>query len=154
MRFRFSLRTLLILTALAAAACYGWIARPAILARQFVAAIEQGDFAAADRMISIEADRFLVEWAEKRWAFRTTADVSPLSFALLCSGRRQIRLNVSTFEFDQTVDRLFQFDATPTGIQSRGKTYEGRTTLSIGIQRPIIDRIEPPRREPETQLRR
>jgi hypothetical protein len=43
MRPRFSIRTLLILTALAAASCYWWIARPTIVAERFVAALALDD---------------------------------------------------------------------------------------------------------------
>jgi hypothetical protein len=40
---RFSIRTLLTLTALVAAGCYWWIARPTIVAERFVAAINSGN---------------------------------------------------------------------------------------------------------------
>jgi hypothetical protein len=42
MRPRFSLRTLLVLTALVAAGCYWWIARPTAVAERFIAAIKNG----------------------------------------------------------------------------------------------------------------
>ena len=47
---RFSIRTLLILTALVAAVCYWWIARPTIVANRFAAAVEGGEFVAAESM--------------------------------------------------------------------------------------------------------
>jgi hypothetical protein len=49
-RPRFSLRWLLIFTALAAVACYWWIARPTILANRFAAAIHRRNLAAADNL--------------------------------------------------------------------------------------------------------
>jgi hypothetical protein len=52
MRPRFSLRWLLIFTAAVAVACYWWIARPTITANRFAAAVEQGEFAAAESMAS------------------------------------------------------------------------------------------------------
>jgi hypothetical protein len=53
MRPRFSLRTLLILTALAAAACY-WFVAPTLTARQFIAAMNRDDFGKALAMCSGE----------------------------------------------------------------------------------------------------
>jgi hypothetical protein len=57
-QFRFSLRTLLILTALAAAGCY-WFARPMVVAYRFVRAIDAEDYAAADAQFAGSA----VPWA-------------------------------------------------------------------------------------------
>ena len=50
MRIRFTLRTLLVLTALAAALCYWWVARPSIVAKQFQNALHRGDYTAARRL--------------------------------------------------------------------------------------------------------
>jgi hypothetical protein len=50
MRPRFSLRTLLILTTLAALAC-GWLIIPSLRAERFIAAIHRDDLTAADKMI-------------------------------------------------------------------------------------------------------
>jgi hypothetical protein len=50
MRPRFRLRTLLFLTALVAAGCYWWIARPTIVAQRFAAAVNDGDFDSAAAM--------------------------------------------------------------------------------------------------------
>jgi hypothetical protein len=149
MRFRFSIRSLLLLFALVAAFCYWWIARPSLFVHRFDAAVERGDFAAADAMIHPESERFLADWAEKRWAFRAHANVEPVTFSDLCRGRRPFQLTVSTFEFDQTVARVFQYVATPTGIDIRrnSEMKESRTPISIGIEsrpsRPQPDQFQP-----------
>jgi hypothetical protein len=52
MRPRFSLRWLLLLTALVAAVCYWWIARPTNVANRFAAAIDSADYAAAQGMVA------------------------------------------------------------------------------------------------------
>jgi hypothetical protein len=59
MRPRFSLRWLLILTALVAVACYWWTARPTILANRFRNRIAAQDFAAADRLCRDPNRRFV-----------------------------------------------------------------------------------------------
>jgi hypothetical protein len=51
MRPRFSLRTLLILTALAATACW-WVTPPTVVANRFLRAMQARDFAAADQFFS------------------------------------------------------------------------------------------------------
>jgi hypothetical protein len=50
MRPRFSIRWLLIFTALAAAACYWWVIRPTIVANRFAKTLAARDFLAADRL--------------------------------------------------------------------------------------------------------
>src|SRR4029079_12319263 len=46
MRLRFSLRTLIIVTALAAMVCFGWVAWPSYVATRFTTAFNRGDAAA------------------------------------------------------------------------------------------------------------
>lgn len=65
LRFRYSIRTLLVLTALVAVACY-WLARPHFLARQFAAAIEAGDYAAAAAMCVNEKEMGLLKLLSTR----------------------------------------------------------------------------------------
>jgi hypothetical protein len=50
MRPRFSLRRLLIFTAVVAAGCYWWIARPTNVANRFRSALAAQDFEAAERL--------------------------------------------------------------------------------------------------------
>jgi hypothetical protein len=57
MRPRFSIRKLLVLTGLLAAACYWWVARPTIVAEQFVSAVNSNDQVAAKAMY-IDARQF------------------------------------------------------------------------------------------------
>jgi hypothetical protein len=54
---RFSLRGLLLLTACLAIFCY-WRDRPRQVAKRFAAAVEAGDFQAAEAMFTIKDDHF------------------------------------------------------------------------------------------------
>jgi hypothetical protein len=51
MRFRFRLRTLLVVTTLSALAC-AWLVLPTQVAKRFVRAVNSRDFATADRLLS------------------------------------------------------------------------------------------------------
>ncbi len=61
-RPRFSLRTLLLLTALAAVIC-AWLTLPKLNAQKFIRLCEQRDYVAADNMLPRD-NRFLVQWNE------------------------------------------------------------------------------------------
>jgi hypothetical protein len=52
MRPRFSIRTLLVVTALFGGVCYWWVVRPTIVANRFVLAMKNGDYVDADLMRS------------------------------------------------------------------------------------------------------
>jgi hypothetical protein len=58
---RFSIRTILVATAISAAGCW-WVVRPTAVARRFVAAIAAQDFAAADSL-GIDPNRRFVNGA-------------------------------------------------------------------------------------------
>jgi hypothetical protein len=92
MRPRFSLRRLLLFTALVAAACYWWIARPTNTAKRFVAAVNCGDFAAAQTLFG-PGPMFHEKWANYMGReIRLESYLAPRSWHDLVHGRRRIDL--------------------------------------------------------------
>jgi hypothetical protein len=107
MHSRFSLRTLLLLTALAAAACYWWVARPTIVANRFVAAINHGaTYDAADALFP--KDEVTVSARHLDWLFNLSkmginaepgelemnAYVFPRTWNDLIDGQRRVHVDV------------------------------------------------------------
>ncbi|MEX2306975.1 MAG: hypothetical protein WD738_05255 [Pirellulales bacterium] len=117
MRIRFSLRTFFILVTLFACCCYVWLIRPSAVAARFATAINTEDYHAADQFLRPD-ERFLVEWAEKRWAFTARCDLRPLTLAQLLSARRHADVHISYFELDHTATRQAELAATPLGLTS------------------------------------
>src|SRR5688572_15165436 len=100
MRFhpRFTIRTLLILTALVAAACYCWIARPTIVAKRFMRAIDVQDFALADSYRVGGVDNYFSSGiAMSEIGEPTTIDVVllPRSWTDLARGRRRMQISIN-----------------------------------------------------------
>jgi hypothetical protein len=88
MRFRFSLRTLLVLTTLAAVVC-GWLTVPTLRAYRFDAAIARGDLEAANRMF-LGVGTALTEWRARPAIDGIRAEVLPLTWPDLAVGRRRM----------------------------------------------------------------
>lgn len=106
MRPRFTTRTLLVLTALAAAGCYGWIARPTIVAQRFVAAVNRGELESLNN-----------EFHKKGFGFpgdsQVTAETSAWTRETLLSGRRHVEVCLSS----NGSRILLLFSATSTGVR-------------------------------------
>ena len=137
MRIRFSLRTIFILLTLLACSCYLWLTRPSQVAQRFAHSINTEDYQAADRLLPA-GDEFLVKWADKRWAFKASGEVRPLTFAQLLAGRRYVDVHVSYFDLDHTATRQVEVAATLRGLKSPAMTpveYRGmfidRAQLSV-----------------------
>jgi len=127
MRIRFSLRTIFILLTLLACSCYLWLTRPSQVAHRFAHSINTENYHAADRLLP-DGDEFLVGWADKRWAFKASAEVRPLTFAQLLAGRRYVDVHVSYFDLDHTATRQVELAATSRGFKSPAMSsvqYEG-----------------------------
>lgn len=137
MRLRFSLRALFIVTTLVAALCF-WLILPTLTARRFLAAISSEDYRSADKLFSSAADRFLANWADKRWGFRTSGELLPLTFAQLVGRQRTVRVEMKYFQFDENVSCDARIAATPLGlkkselsaIQRLGILYDRRSETS------------------------
>ncbi len=134
-RPRFSLRTLLIATAILAGLCYYWIGMPRATAKRFVDAISAEDFSAADQMFQKADDRGLVASKAKYWGFRADAEILPWGVGQLLSGRRDVRLHTTYFSLDQHVDVENEIPATAFGLNS--------ATSFSADNSALIDRDEP-----------
>ena len=91
MRWRFSLRTLFVLTTLFAGMCYLLIL-PSIHAQQFAHAIATENYELADSSFRDQNDRFLADWNEKHWRFKAKAELGQWSLSEFVRGRRLVRL--------------------------------------------------------------
>lgn len=76
-RMRFSLRDLFVITTLAAIGAYWWSVLPTTLAKQFITAIQQEQYDAADRMFPTAEDRFLAELYKQANRFEVEALLEP-----------------------------------------------------------------------------
>jgi hypothetical protein len=96
---RFSLRTLLVLTALVAGLCY-WLARPTLLAERFAAAIQAADYTAADKLCA-DPDRQFFHLMMGDLQPRAPKDSIPVTVTMqrrtwrdLCRGQRHMELTL------------------------------------------------------------
>jgi hypothetical protein len=122
MRFRFSIRVLLLVIALAAAACYWWVARPTIVARRFERAVNGSDFRTA-QLLWIPDEELPMNFAEylnphfpvKSWEI----EVEPRSWTDLwnCVRRIKLTLRESTRDESHAVGgKLAPVLAGPSGV--------------------------------------
>jgi hypothetical protein len=118
MHLRFSLRTFFVLVTLLAGCCYFWFVIPTVTANRFAQSIAVKDYKSADRLFSDHADRFIADSAEKYWAFESTAELMPITFGQLMSGRRHVALRFDYFHLDQNVSSVARIPATPFGLES------------------------------------
>jgi hypothetical protein len=93
MRPRFSIRRLLILTAVIAAACYWWIARPTIVATCFASTLNRRDYTGASIWCRDEtqpsfAERVETGNDEREWYWKAT--VRPRTWQELWRGQRTV----------------------------------------------------------------
>jgi hypothetical protein len=142
MRFRFSLRAMLIATAILSGFCYFWIEMPRANGRRFVEAVTAENFPAADRMFWKSGDRVLTQWKEKYWGLRADAEMLPWSFCQFVSGQRDVRLHVTYFFLDEHHDLEMQIAATSLGLNSPMNSLTNSSMITDGILRTsrIIER--------------
>jgi hypothetical protein len=124
MRPRLSLRMLLVLTALAAAACYWWVARPTIVAARFIAAFAAGDQMKLESLwTDSENESFYQSYLhslpvtlEKE---NVTLSLAPRSWQDILHGRRWIELR-GKGHFPDRVNVLgSMLTATGAGVRQR-----------------------------------
>jgi hypothetical protein len=87
-------------TTVAAVICT-YIVLPTLTARRFRSSIADKDFVQADNFFRNPGDKFLAEWADKKWAFRASAHVAPWTLSQIFGGQRGVAIRVDYFEFDQ-----------------------------------------------------
>ena len=130
---RFSLRSFFLFAALVAVIC-AWCVWPSMAARQFVRALSNGDYRAADEMFRHADDRCLEKWDEEHWSFLASGRLAPLTFDQLATGHRLVQINIHYFALDQSVSRDGLIAVTPLGVKAP----------KVGPERygsPIIDGI-------------
>jgi hypothetical protein len=115
--FRFSLRVLLLVTALLAGICY-WLILPTIEAERFVRAVDTGDFKSADACFHRPEDRFFVSWKEKNWAFKPQAELESWSFTEFVEGRRRVAIRITYGNPGQLHGLEGTATATRSGVKS------------------------------------
>src|SRR6188474_3230326 len=86
-RPRFSLRALFLLTTVAAVVCT-YIVLPTLTARRFRSAVTDKDFGKADNFFRNPSDKFLAEWADKKWAFKASTNLAPWTLSQVVRGQR------------------------------------------------------------------
>jgi hypothetical protein len=107
MRPRFSIRTLLVLTALIALLC-AWLALPTLSAQQFIRLCETHNFAAADQMLCPQ-HRFLARWndavsnrIDSQDDFQIVLENQDASWIDILRGRRPIGVSQSAQRWNGT----------------------------------------------------
>jgi hypothetical protein len=113
--FRYSLRALLLMTALAAAAVY-WLALPTLNARRYAAAIAARDFSAADALCASAGKPFPGDWT-RHATFETKASVKPLTWDDLRRGERQIYVAITYGDGGGLASCGLECTATRRGIE-------------------------------------
>ena len=128
MRLRFSLRTLLVLVTIVAAFCF-WIVLPSLTARRFLVALAAEDYQSADAVFRNVDDRFLADWSNKRWSFRSSGELLPLTFSQLLRNERRVRVEITYFEFDQFFSVETYIAAKPSGLNHPERLPAHRTSI-------------------------
>jgi hypothetical protein len=115
MRFRFSMRWLLLASVIVAACCYRLVL-PTIIANRFVQAVASGNYERADACFADPDDQFLSNLNDKHWRFHARAELKPWSFRGSAFGKRLIQLHVAYH--DAGPMRLYAFNVvvTRTGL--------------------------------------
>jgi hypothetical protein len=92
-RWQFSLRWLLAVAALAPLAVY-WLSLPTIIARRYTAAVNGGNYRAADRLCLDPKQAFPGDWTRHK-TFHPRAELSPLTWQDFRRGQRRILIGIN-----------------------------------------------------------
>lgn len=92
-RWRFSLRFLLIATAVLPLAAY-WLALPTLNAQRYAEAINSGDYAAADELCIDSKQAFPGDWTRHKF-FQPKAGLTELTWPDIRDGRRKIYVGIA-----------------------------------------------------------
>jgi hypothetical protein len=114
-RLKFSLRWLHLASALLPAGLY-WLALPTLNAQRYAAAINRGDFAAADKLCLDPERRFPGDWT-KHTTFEPRARLKPASWQDWRSGRRELYVAISYGDGGGIASCGVELEATRNGIE-------------------------------------
>lgn len=137
MRLRFSLRSLFVLMTVVAALCL-WFLLPSLTARRFLVALNSEDYQSADKFFRNAEDRFLADGADKRWSFRSSGELMPLTFDQLWRNKRDLRVEATYFEFDQYFSVETYVAATPFGLSTLERLPPHRTGVVDSGRRQAV----------------
>jgi hypothetical protein len=130
-RPRFSLRTLLILTALAAVGCYWWIAPPTYVAERFAKAVNDKDYATAKSMVAVSQRQFSDLWFAVLAAYQQeVADDPTVEVAMM---RRTMQ---DIYHRERRIEVRFFHNATSPGRRGAGPAP---TVVSLVVHDDTIE---------------
>jgi hypothetical protein len=113
--FRYSLRALLVVSAVVPVAVY-WLALPTLNARRFVAAISARDYNAAEALCVSAKRSFPGDWAQHA-TFEPKAGVKPLTWDDLRRGERQLYVGITYGDGSGLASCGLECTATRRGIE-------------------------------------
>ena len=114
-RLRYSLRVLLVLSAVVPLAVY-WLALPTLNAQRFVAAIAARDYATAEALCLSADDKFPGDWT-RHAHFNPQAGISPLTWSDLRRGERQLSVGIAYGDGGGIASCSLECTATRRGIE-------------------------------------
>lgn len=114
-RWRFSLRSLLAVMALAPLALY-WLWLPTIVAGRYVAAVNSKNYRAADRLCLDPKDTFPGDWVHHKF-FEPRAELSPLTWEDFRRGERRILVAIDYGDGEGLIGCGVECTATNRGIK-------------------------------------
>jgi hypothetical protein len=113
--FRYSLRALLVVSALVPLAVY-WLALPTLNARRYAAAIAARDFAVADALCVSPGESFPGDWT-RHATFEPKASVKPLTWEDFRHGERQLYVGITYGDGSGLASCSLECTATRRGIE-------------------------------------
>lgn len=113
--FRFSLRSLLVMVAIASACCY-WHTRPEAIALQFQNAVNAGDFEAADELFHDAQDAFIADIGEL-YSTWVTAVASEQTFREWLAGTCRVQLLLNNNRTREQFEGFPVMIVTARGVQ-------------------------------------
>jgi hypothetical protein len=111
---RFSLRLLLVASALIPVAIY-WLALPSLNASRYAAAINRGDWAAADKLCVDRQRPFPGDWTRHKM-FQPRAGIKPATWSDWGAGRRQLYVAINYGDGHGLASCGVELEATRRGI--------------------------------------
>jgi hypothetical protein len=113
--FAFRLRTMFFLVAVAACALY-WVMLPTVNARQFISAVNAGQYDVAERLCVSERDKFPGSWT-KHSTFNPHAVMPDLTWADLIRGVRPFAISITYGDSSGIATCAQECRATRAGIE-------------------------------------
>jgi hypothetical protein len=113
--FRYSLRWLLLASALLPAVLY-WLWLPTLNAQQFAAAVNSGNYAAAERLCVQPGDQFPGSWRRHKTC-QPRASVKPATWGEFAAGTRQLVVAVNYGDGHGLASCGLECQATRRGIE-------------------------------------